>query len=195
MRTNTLHNQTKAKEKRNLIIGGVVAITIGIIVYAGFGEEQGRITACEAFTKKYVTAEFSEETCEDVDVEDSEGNVTGTTEECDTEYWSKPASDIWTVVTYNNKLNFSNVENPKLMPNEYYTSEMPPTDRSWSKDYDFDNFKKHNDSSTKVYLDKNGVADFYTTKVSFNKQCNLDRKLENFVTIKTWYGNAYGSSN
>jgi hypothetical protein len=171
----------KAKEKKQIIIGAIVAVVVSIIAYLGFGSDIAKITACDVTSKMYVTAEYAERDC------DFDGD-------CTMEYTSEPASDVWTVRTYNNKLTHSDVESPLLTNHGYYTSKMPPHDNSLSREDYFTNFKKHKVRTMRVNLNRNGEADHFSKTASYNKQCNLEREEERVITVKTWYGISYNTS-
>lgn len=175
----------KAKEKKQKIIGAAVAVVAAVGIYLGFDTDVAKITACDVTTKLYVTAEYSEYSCET----DFEGETS-----CGTDTWSEPASDIWTVRTYNNQVTYSDVEHTILTSYEYYTSPMPPRDEGMSRDSDFDNFKNHNIRSMKVYLNRNGEADHFSKTASYNPQCNIDREKEKEIVVKTWYGISYNTA-
>jgi hypothetical protein len=175
----------QAKEKKQKIIGGIIALVGAIAIYVGFGTDIANITACNVTSKMYVTAEYSEYSCG----YDMDGEY-----ECETDSWSEPASEVLSVTTYNNKVSSSNVDNPILTTLGYYTSEMPPTDTSMSKEKHFDKFQNHSVRNMTVYLNRNGESDYFSKTASYNPQCNLDREKEKVITVKTWYGISYNTS-
>lgn len=181
------HTETRMKkEQRNMIIGALVFSAFVGFVWYGFGEDQGIVQECEVIVQKYVTAEYSEYSCG----LDMEGNTS-----CDTDYWSEEASDTFKVVTLNNQIAYSNVEDEWISQSTYgfYEPPMPPHDVSMKKDFDFDNFQNHRDVTMRVYVERKGEKDYFTESESYHNTCNTMREKQGFITIKTWYGISYGA--
>jgi len=157
-----LNNKTKySKYKDALIVIGAGSLVV--LVWFGFGEETYRITQCQSTVSKYVTAEMSELST------DFEGNL-------EVDYWSEQASEVYTESVIN--------EMPVYPP-------MPPHDKSFKNDSDFDNFRFHTDTKLTV-RGTNSLGDTsFTQHISKAESC-LDR-LEQFISVDTWYTITYSS--
>ena len=162
----------------------MVALTIGVVGYLGFDKESAQIVNCEAIIKKYVLARYEEETCY-ID-EDGFNN-------CDTDYWTEDASDVWYTKTVNNELLSSYGEEIKATPSGYYDVGMPPYDNSFSEDYDFDRFTFEKDKTLKVTIKLDNEYKIFDDPIHTNNTCNSKRELGVMTTVKTWYGIPYGT--
>ena len=157
-----LNNKTKfSKYKKSFIALG--AGSLAFLVWFGFGEETYRITQCQSTVSKYVTAEMSS----------YELNFEG---EFEHDYWSEQASEVYTESVIN--------EMPVYPP-------MPPHDKSFKRDSDFDRFSFHTDSKLTVRGINSLGATSFTQSISKAESC-LDR-LEEFISVDTWYTITYSS--
>ncbi len=159
-------------EKKKLIIKWIAGITGSIIfIWFGYDTQSLEVKNCSVKSTKYVKAEYSETDCG----YDFDGNYV-----CDTDYWDKPASPVWTVYTFNGVI--SDTGTPHTNQNGIGIVDMPPHDRSHKKRMDFDNFSYHK---------KNILTTAFTDGTTATDGINLNNKciesIGNDTTVKTWY--------
>lgn len=162
-----------------------ISCLMGIVfVWIGFDTTKSKVQACTASVTKYVTAEFSEwvtSACTDYD-----GNLTTCTE---TEYWSEPASEVWSSATVNG--NPTQGDYNGSMVNGVFHPNTPPRYEDMSRIPDFDNFKTNVDTSLEVSVSFLGELDFFTQSIRLNEKCIS--MLGELIVIDTWYGIKYSS--
>jgi hypothetical protein len=178
-----LSNNNKSRNIKILLIS-IITVILSITIWNGFDQDSALVKRCVVHTEKYVTAEYSDEECST----DMDGILT-----CDTDYWSKDASDRWTATTVNNELVSTNVNKDEVVKTAYgyYETNTPPHDLSLKKDFDFDNFEKHATRNLTVYINRNGKTDTFSEDPSQNPQCIKKFNHGDNITIKTWYGISY----
>lgn len=182
-------------QTRKTVLGITAALGVVSTIWAGFDETYGYVTRCEVRASNYVEAEYSETDyypCTDMD-----GNLSTCS---DTDYWDKPASEVFEAVTVDGQLVQAYPEDvPFKTQGGYYNVPTPPHDKSMSRDYYFDRFSFHNDIKHIVYTMKTviedgnekQVPDYNTKSPNFYHTCNKLREQGNAMTIKTWYGMSY----
>ena len=115
-------------------------------------------------------------------VSDMEGNVSY---ECETDYWSEEASDLWSSVTIDGQLS-NHLGNNYQNEFGYFDTQHPPITIRANK-FNFDNYEKRYSKKIRMYFtDK----DFSSLNKKDYKGCIS--KVGELVTIKTFYGSAYG---
>lgn len=152
------------KENKLILIGLCVAT---IIVCAGFNTKMYKVAACTSTVTKYVTAEYSEMTSGI----DMDGDLY-----TETDYWSEPASEVYSIKKYN--------ELPEYPP-------MPEHNTSMKRDFHFDNFQFHTDTKVEVAASSPGDTTMFTVGIS--KAAHCISKLESDVEVDTWYTITYNS--
>jgi hypothetical protein len=94
----------------------------------------------------------------------------------ETDYWSKPASKVAAVTVINDVV---------IYP------DMPERRESMRNMSDFDNFQNHTDTSLMVYVYNSKVDDYFSESIHKNAQCL--EKVDQWISINTWYGVTYSS--
>lgn len=148
--------------KTKLIIAASF-VAISIGVYFGFGTHQTTIESYSTEFETYVLAKYS-----DIDLDT----------------WEQQVSVVWSVQTVRDSLvkyscPFSLIDG--------YTCKTPKITISHPKGFDFDKYKKVRD--LEYYVDY-GDGDF--SKVHKKEYSTARLKMHESVTVKTWYGSAYG---
>lgn len=82
--------------RKEYVIALGCVLSIGFAVWFGFSKELAVLDKCEAVYSRYVTAHY--ERTYATSCMNSEGNLTTCVQ---TDYWSNPASDKYTVTTFN----------------------------------------------------------------------------------------------
>lgn len=177
-------NHYNKNKKIKILIFSSLTLMILISIWHGFSQDSALVKRCVVNTEKYVTAEYSDETCST----DIDGNLS-----CDTDYWSKDASERWRATTVNNELFITNVNKDEVFKTAYgyYDTNTPPHDLSFKSDFYFDNFEKHSVSNLTVHINRNGETDTFEENASQNTKCIKNLNYGDNITIKTWYGISY----
>lgn len=169
--------QLTSKQRDIGIVVGV--LTAVVLIYSGFGTELKRVSNCTGFAEKYITAEFSETSvsqCTDMD---------GYSTTCmETDYWSEPASEVFSIYTQNGKIN---TKHPHEVVGGVAIPAWPEIDVDYSGDIDFDNYKRH--ISTK-YTTTFDDGSYVTDPINIHGYC-MQMRGEN-ISVKTWWGIGYG---
>ena len=169
---------TDNKKIALVVVCTLVAI---VFVYYGFSSTITKVNQCTAIVKKYVTAEYSE----------SASTKSKYEEGLPTSYWSEPASEIFIAVTTNGE--FSGAEWPTTIQYGAHYPPMPPHNTRMRKSYDFDNFSFKTVADLKVHVtdEMTGESSEFSDPISKNPRCV--EKLNQFISVKTWYAITYGS--
>lgn len=160
--------------KKALIIGGAVGLIIAIIMN-GFDKHQTTIESYSTEFSTYVLAKYSET---NVGV-DFEGHTY-----IETDYWDEQVSATWFVSTVKDSIIEYNCPTDLI---EGYTCRTPEITIQHRKGSHFNRYDKVR--SIKYYVDY-GDGDFSTADKEEYEAARL--KLGEYVTVKTWYGGAYG---
>jgi len=175
-------NIRKISKETGLKIGlGVLAV---IVIGYGFGKKITFVEGCQAVVTKYQTAEYSEYSCETA--LDMDGNVYT---DCDTDYWSEPASETYYVSTNNGHLDNVYGCDAELTANKYYTTCMPPVSIDHSRESYFDNYKTHVKHDFKTVFDDGDYS-----KERSDKYPGCLNKIDEPVIVKYWYSVNYSVS-
>jgi len=163
-------------EKRNFVLSILGVSLFTFLIWNGFSEEHHKITECRAVTSKWVVAEYSSTT---VGL-DFNGNMTSSTE-----YWDKPASEVYTIYTINGVSNNTTVPYGIQHGGVAIPSVYPTKREKMSKDYDFDKFSYHTSNKYYVFFED---GDYTTQGLTIHSTCMERRKFEKLVTVHVWYG-------
>jgi hypothetical protein len=184
-------------QQHKIILGISITILISLSIFLGFDKTHGFITSCQVKAESYVQANYS-----DTDIY-SCTDMNGDSDICtDTDYWDKPASEVFYVNTIDGSLSSSNVPDLAFVTqNGFYNTPRPKHNFSMSKDFDFDNFSFHNPIKHTVYTMKmviedgleKKVPDFNNKPKEFYSTCNKIRESGTSILIKTWYGFSYNA--
>lgn len=160
---------------KGLIIGiSIVALSFAIIMF-GFNTHQTTIDSYSTEFSTYVLAKYSE-TESGIDYDGSYYS--------ETNYWDEQVSVEWSISTVKG---FVVEHNCPIDLINGYTCPTPEITIQHPKGSDFDNYKEVR--SINYYVDY-GDGDFSTAdKEEYNTAI---LKLGKNVTVKTWYGSAYG---
>ena len=173
-------------DRQKIALGIVSVVMVSGLIWYGFSSSISQVNQCTAIVKKYVIAEYSETTYSTCT--DSDGNVYSCS---DTDYWSEPASEIFIAVTTNGE--FSGAEWPTTIQYGAHYPPMPPHNTRMRKSYDFDNFSFKTVADLKVHVtdEMTGESSEFSDPISKNPRCV--EKLNQFISVKTWYAITYGS--
>lgn len=178
----------KIRNKNIRILVWVVGAMCAIIAFvAGFGSKIAKIDHCVARVDRYVTAEYSAVTVTPC------FNGDGSLSTCvETDYWSEPASEVFSITTQDGVAMPSNLKSTEIHHGVYFPP-MPPRWDDVKKGSDFDGFKQHTDTGLRVFNTDfgNENQDSFREPISKHTKC-LDT-IGDFVSIKTWYGSTYSS--
>ena len=167
-------NEIKKSKIKGLIILGAISAIIFSVWY-GFNTEQHKIVQCKAVTSKWVSAEYSDTT---VGL-DMEGNLT-----TDTDYWSEPASDVFTIYTVDGVIQPTDLQY-SVQYGDIAVPIYPSRLEIMSKNVDFDNFQNHESNQYYVFFED---GDYATHGLSVHPTCMERMKFEKLVTVNVWYG-------
>ncbi len=109
----------------------------------------------------------------------------------DTDYWSEAASEVFVVVTTNGELSTRGLQTT-IQYGAHYPP-MPPHNTRMRRDMDFDNFSFKTKAELKVHVtdEITGESSTFSDPISSNPRCV--EKLNQFISVKTWYGITFGS--
>jgi len=161
--------------KKELIIGISLGVLFLAIIMFGFNKHQTTIDSYSTEFSTYVLAKYSQ-TESGIDFDGSYYS--------ETNYWDEQVSVEWSISTVKGDVIEYNCPFDLI---DGYTCKTPEITIEHPKGSDFDNYQEVR--SIKYYVDY-GDGDFSTVdKEEYNVAI---LKIGKYVTVKTWYGNAYG---
>lgn len=184
---NKIKNHYRFNKERWRICAAVVVI-LSVVLF-GFEKRLATLDQCKAVVSRYITAEYSETTISVCT------NMDGHVSTCmDTDYWSEPASEVFTVTTVDGYL-FSILG--EFTPLQSTNAWLPPMPHEWKdmrNSSTFDRFKYHTDSKLHLFVKEHVSGETSRIGQNLNKTPRCLERLNQTIVVSTWYNITFSSN-